>query len=57
MQVAKATHIFSAKITELDVLLPRTVNILTTNELVYDDALKNWALVCVYWSLHVDSKD
>ena len=57
MQVAKATHIFSAKITELDVLLPRTVNILTTNELVYDDALKNWALVCVYWSLHVNCKD
>ena len=31
---AKATHIFSAKITELDTVLIRAVNILTTNELV-----------------------
>ena len=32
---AKATHIFfSAKISELDIVLTRTVNILTTNELV-----------------------
>ena len=31
---AKATHIFfSAKIPELDIVLTRTVNILTTNEL------------------------
>ena len=29
-----ATHIFSAKITELDTILTRAVNILTTNELV-----------------------
>ena len=32
---AKATHIFSAKNTcELDIVLTRTVNILTTDELV-----------------------
>ena len=31
---AKATHIFSAKITELDIVLTRTDYILTTNELV-----------------------
>ena len=32
---AKATHIFFSKNTcELDVVLPRTINILTTNELV-----------------------
>ena len=30
----KATHIFSAKITELDIVLTRTVNLLTINELV-----------------------
>ena len=31
---AKATHIFSAKIRELDIVRTRTINILTTNELV-----------------------
>ena len=40
---AKATHIFQQKNTcELDIVLTRTVNILTTNELV-NNALNNWA--------------
>ena len=34
---AKATLIFSAKITELDIFLTRTVNILTANESVNDN--------------------
>ena len=38
---AKATHIFFSKNTcELDIVLTRTVNILTTN-----DALSNWAQI------------
>ena len=39
------SHFFSKNICELDIVLTRTVNILTTSELVKaNDALNNWAL-------------
>ena len=38
------TFFFSKNTCEVDIVLTRTVNILTSNELVANDTLNNWAV-------------
>ena len=50
---AKATHIFSAKnICESDIVLTRTVNILTTNKLVKLTMLWTTGPRCLFINIH-----
>ena len=46
----KLLTFFSKNTCELDIVLTRTVNILTTNELIKLTALNNWVLVVRIWN-------